>query len=200
MRNRILVFTFFLFSFTTAFSQPADTSFVSNFEVVLEERFEGGFQGFLRHFYQLVKYPQAARSNCRTGQLLVAVKISSDGAIQGVSFLNKLGFGIEEEVERVIKTSAGKWKTATNEADLFFSIAFIMEGVAELNGDMKIIAYGGGTSGGVCESTQDIETKMDNALKKGKKDKAMEYCEELLRRYPFSSLYIKAYSELKGTK
>lgn len=165
---------------------------------MLEERFVGGADAFLRHFFEKVHYPADAREHCRSGQLLVKVTVSPKGEIQAIQFLNKLGNGIEEEVETTIKATNGKWKTSPESSDLYFPIGFQLEGVAVVNGDLKVVAYGSGAHGGGCESTPAIEAKMDKAIKKGKKDKAIEYCEELLRRNPFSAEYIKAYNVLKG--
>lgn len=147
-----------------------------------------------------MKYPADARTHCRSGQLLVKVMVSPQGAVQAVTFLNMLGYGIEEEVTSVLMATAGKWNTATESADLLFSIGFELDGIAKINGDMKINAYGSGAHGGGCESTEELEAQMDKAIKKGKKDKAMAYCEELLRRNPFSVEYANAYNELKDSK
>ncbi|MBI1228007.1 MAG: hypothetical protein GC192_22435 [Bacteroidetes bacterium] len=200
MLNRTILFAFFLLSFTATHAQPADSSFVSNFDAVLEEHFEGGVKGLLQHFYSTVKYPSDARMHCRSGQLLVKATVSPQGAIQSVQFLNKLGNGIEEEMESVLKGTAGKWKSSSGIVELFFSIGFELEGIAKVNGDMKVVAYGSGAHGEGCESTEDIELKMNKAIGKGKTEKAAEYCEELLRRDPFSPAYNKAYKTLKGTK
>jgi len=197
MLNRIVLFAFFLLPFTATFSQSDITGFTSNFETVLPAHFVGGIDGFLRHFFEKVKYPADARLNCRSGQLLIKVTVSPKGEVQAVAFLNQLGYGIEEEVESVLKASDGKWNPSSEGAVLFFTIGFELEDVAKIKGDMKINAYGSGAHGDGCETTKVIEKQLDKAIMKGKKGKAMAYCEELLRRYPFSAEYTQMYNKVK---
>jgi len=201
MPIRTILLSLLLLPCTTAFSQnTATTGFVSNFDTVLAERFVGGEDGFLRHFYEKIRYPSEARKNCRLGQLLAKVTVSPEGEIQAIQFLNKLGNGIEQSVETVLQATAGKWNTSNESTDIFFSIAFMLDNVAEIAGDMKVVAYGGSPNGGDCEGTEQIEAQLSKALKKGKQAKAIECYEELLRRYPLSEEYLKAYNDLMGSK
>lgn len=172
-------------------------NFESNLAEVLENRFNGGSKPFFQLVYGNIKYPGEARAACRLGQLLVTLSISEQGHIENIQYLNELDYGLEEEVKRVLELTAGRWLPSENSSALYFSVGFHIERTADIKGDLKVTAYG--LSGGdkSCENNQSIEEKLHKAIKKKQSEKALEYCEELLRRDPLSTEYRKIYAELK---
>ena len=195
MKETLISLTICLLSTFSLAQNMERESFDSNIQEVLKNRFNGGFDAFARFFYSQVKYPAEARAECRVGQLLVEVNLSSQGDIIEVQFLNELGKGIEDEVKVILERTKGQWTAASDEAVLRFSIAFNM-GKYQINGDLNVIAYSATRLGNECEGDAYYEDKLQKALESGKTEKAAGYCEELLRRYPFSKEYRRIYKEL----
>lgn len=79
----------------------------------LAEFIHGGEMGLLQFLSQNTTYPTAAREIEIQGIVYVIFVINTDGSIGEITFGGKkLGFGLEEEVKRVIKLTSGMWKPA----------------------------------------------------------------------------------------
>lgn len=175
-----------------SFSQTHQTElFIPNYLELTEKRFIGGKDGFLKHFYLNIKYPGTAREKHRVGQLLINLTISPNGELKEIKYLNHLGEGIEEAVSDVLSKTKGQWIATTEESSINFSVAFQMGDDPEIEGDIKVVAYGNGD----CLSNKEVELKFYKAMKKNKRKIAMELCEELIRRNPFSGEYKKMYAD-----
>ncbi|MBL6449173.1 rhomboid family intramembrane serine protease [Fulvivirga sp. 29W222] len=64
---------------------------------------EGGADAFLDYIDSHKIYPAEARKNNISGDLEVVFTVHIDGTISDVRFLNHLGYGCEEEAERLLK-------------------------------------------------------------------------------------------------
>lgn len=199
MKKLLLLLAIFMASNFSFAQSESDKNFESNLKPVLQSRFKGEETAFLQLFYSAVKYPAEARSSCRVGKLLVEVVISEKGEIQ-VRFKNHLGKGLEDAILSVLDKTSGHWLVSESPAVLRFTVAFNMDKVSGISGDLNVMAYGTAKGGSGCGENADYEELLEKAIKKGKTDKALEYAEELLRRDPFSAEYNRIYSELAPVK
>lgn len=75
----------------------------------------GGTDAFFAWIKQNQQYPVEARKFRREGKIRVEFMIETDGSLTNVKLLNRLGFGMDEEAVRLIKT-APKWTPAMYQA------------------------------------------------------------------------------------
>ena len=164
---------------------------------VLDKRFKGGEKGFLKYFGEQLKYPMEARQNCRLGTLLVNVKIRPSGALDSIAFKNDVTFdmGIEEEVIRCLVGSKGQWLKSTESAYLSFSIGFTMDEKNKMGTTLLVVAYGYPKIG--CATNQEVIKAFEKAKKHNTPKEALELCEELLRRLPYTDIYKKELVDLQ---
>ena len=77
---------------------------------LIEAHFTGGFNAFAEHFYRTVNYPAAARESCGIGHLHVRLTLQEGRGLKSIEFLNAFGYGMEQDVGRVLKASVGEWR------------------------------------------------------------------------------------------
>lgn len=71
---------------------------------------DGGSAGFLSYVLNNYNYPDSALKNDITGKIIVRFTVDTLGLISNVSTLNdELGYGLEEEAIRLIKSTSGMW-------------------------------------------------------------------------------------------
>ena len=102
-----------------------------------------------------------------------------------------MGNGIEEEIERIIKTTQGSWVSCNDRSQLErvkLKFAFSINNYYNPPiADIVIVAYG---SFPVVKDAK-LEKQYKKALKKGKLDKATDAIEELIKRYPNNDTYLE---------
>lgn len=78
-----------------------------------EAAFPGGGQALVRFIERNLKADVPVRQKAPLGQYLVVVQfiVGTDGSIEGITPLTHFGFGMEEEVERMLKRSP-RWEPA----------------------------------------------------------------------------------------
>ena len=74
-------------------------------------KFPGGISAWNRYIGATLIYPPAAKRAKKEGRAFVSFVINTDGSIQDVQILNKMGYGFDEEAIRVIKAMP-KWAPA----------------------------------------------------------------------------------------
>ena len=79
------------------------------FDERLDKSFKDGEAGFARHVGLTLVYPLEARTNGVMGLSVFSFKVGCDNRPYAFNFRTKLGFGIEQEIERVIKKTKGDW-------------------------------------------------------------------------------------------
>ena len=98
----------------TAYPEPeiqsvapaTETIDVAGFNYVADKHasYPGGRAAFLEYFYKNFEYPERAIQNNIQGTVYAEVFISETGVVEKVEFPGrKLGYGLEEEAERVLK-------------------------------------------------------------------------------------------------
>jgi protein TonB len=71
--------------------------------------FEGGTEEMMKFLQKNLNYPPVARENGIEGRVVLQFVVDKDGKISQVEVLKKLGWGLEEEAVRVVKTMP-PWK------------------------------------------------------------------------------------------
>ncbi|MFN4146034.1 MAG: energy transducer TonB [Runella sp.] len=80
------------------------------FQVVEQQpEFPGGMSALMQYLSKNIKYPAAASRANVSGKVFLTFVVNTDGSIQDVQVLKGLGFGCDEEAQRVIK-GMPKWK------------------------------------------------------------------------------------------
>jgi len=194
MKNLLLILAF-LSSFPLFISAQEVPAQVheDSIDAFLNTHYKDGARGFLEMFYKNINYPKVARRNCTSGILIVKLTFGKNGSIAKTELFNPLGDGIEEEVVRVINISKGGWKSLAEGRSISFSLGFIMGEKEKLNCYITMIAVINGLN---CYTIKDFQKKLNWALKKEKYEKALAYCDQILRRNPWSEEHIKIYEEL----
>ena len=157
----------------------------------LDKYYSEGEESFARFVTSTIQYPQQARKKGTMGLAIFSFRIDCQNQPTDFVFENKLGNGIEEEIEKVIKTTQGSW-VSCNDRDqqdrVKLNFAFSIKNYYDPpNADLVIVAYGSFP----LVTDEKLEKQYDKALKKGKLDKAKEAVDELIKRYPSNSTYLK---------
>lgn len=80
------------------------------FTVVEQQpEFTGGMAALGQYLQKNLRYPAAAQRANVAGRVFVSFVVNTDGSIQDVQVLKGLGFGTDEEAQRVVK-SMPKWR------------------------------------------------------------------------------------------
>ncbi|MGF1533417.1 MAG: energy transducer TonB [Bernardetiaceae bacterium] len=72
----------------------------------------GGISEFLKYVYQNVEYPKDARRAGIEGRVFITFVVEKDGSLTDMKSMKPLGYGLDEEVIRVIGTYPHKWSPA----------------------------------------------------------------------------------------
>lgn len=71
--------------------------------------FPGGIEKFYKYLINKIQYTREARAAGLTGRLFVRFVIDEQGLVSDVKVLSRIGFGLDEQVESVLRTSP-KWE------------------------------------------------------------------------------------------
>lgn len=74
--------------------------------------FPGGYTAFMQFLAQNIKYPTGAKSKKIQGRSVITFMVNADGTLSDFKVAKAVGYGIDEEAIRVLKTSP-KWQPAT---------------------------------------------------------------------------------------
>lgn len=163
----------------------------TNYQEVIEARFEGGVEGFESYVYSRMRYPRSSRQNCEMGEGYITMRIGEGGEIVEINQMNNLTPALDQEIMQTMKLTAGKWKKGEKESLLKMSVGFQIGLDQEIEGDLKVTALSPNNDQKGCGTNQELEAKYKRAYDKGKQRKAKKLIEELLRRDPFNSQYKK---------
>lgn len=111
-----LIFSLFLLS-TGSFSQTAPDTVKGNWprftEVEVEASFPGGLPAWKTFLVKNLKANVPADNSAPVGKYTVIVQfvVGKDGAVSGIKALTNFGYGMEDEVVRIIEKS-GNWTPA----------------------------------------------------------------------------------------
>ncbi len=200
VRKILLLIVFGMIMETGLFAQQTKTAAESRAEQIhtlLDYRFRGGFYSFKQLFDNTIKYPAQARLNCEIGTMVATFKVDCQGNISDIRLKNPLGYGLQDELTKFLKSTAGHWNSCNNDRYTHFIIPFqfTMEGTKtdSLN---PVISYLGKNPGYDCPDDSYYLSKVKEAFAKGKNKRARSYLETLIKRDPFNPNY---YQMLKKT-
>jgi periplasmic protein TonB len=113
MKRSLTLAVFFLIISSVAFSQSTDTAIVFS-KVEVEAEFPGGTSAFGDYLKQNLRVNTPVKNKAPAGNYKVIIRfiVSKTGDISGLYAETYFGYGMEEEVIRVIKKSP-KWTPAT---------------------------------------------------------------------------------------
>lgn len=192
-----LIFVLALYT-TLFYAQNTQPLIKDSLETLLNKGYKGGAKAFYVDLANSMRYPMEARQNCRMGIALVSMKIRPSGAIDSILFRHEveIGMGIETELARCLLLTKGKWLKDTAYTSYDFSVAFQIEDGDKLKGSILVEAYASPPSD--CPTIKDAIKGLEKAKKKEKYKKAIEFCEDILRRMPDSDEYKKELAALKS--
>ena len=136
-----------------------------------------------------------ARINCGYGKSVVEISIDKRGNLVEINFEGKvrLGFGLEDEIIRIIKLTAKNWKASTTPAQFKLGIVFwLKDRDPEMSGDVFVIGYGLPNEDCI-KSKKTYQKQLVKYEKRKKYKKALEACKALLKREPEDEELLKKY-------
>ena len=103
---KVVVCLFLTFSFV--FKASANSNDPKETAIVEKANYPGGNAALISFITTNLQYPESARENGVEGEVVVSFKVDLTGKIQNVKIIKSLGYGCDQEVERVI-TLMPKW-------------------------------------------------------------------------------------------
>lgn len=98
-----------LFISTNLFAQQTEEKL---YPIEVDAEFPGGLDTMMKFIGQNLLYPEAARENNISGQVIASFVIRKDGTMDSIKIVKGIGWGCDEEVIRVLKLMP-VWKPAT---------------------------------------------------------------------------------------
>lgn len=77
--------------------------------VELQPEFVGGLTGLEKYLSQVLHYPALAKEAGVQGKVLVRFMVMEDGSINNIQVVRSIGYGCDEEAQRVVKAMP-RWK------------------------------------------------------------------------------------------
>lgn len=117
MPYKSVLVTLCLFIFVNTFSQvepPVSSNEIHGDSILVESSFPGGLPAWRQYLEKNLNAAVATDNGAPAGEYTVRVRfiVAKDGSIADIIPLTKFGYGMEQEVVRLIKRS-GNWETGT---------------------------------------------------------------------------------------
>ncbi len=96
----LITFLFALTCFAQDYSDPQNMEVDYN----REAEYPGGINKFIVDLWSSMEYLQEAVDARVDGEVMVSFDIEADSIVTGISILSGLGYGVDEEFKRVLKT------------------------------------------------------------------------------------------------
>lgn len=106
MKKLFIILWLSLFGGQIAVAQSAEPVYE---QVDVMPEYQGGMTEMTNFIGKNLKYPEQAVKANVIGKVIVKMIIEKDGSVNSVSFLKGIGFGCDEEVERIVKIMPN-WK------------------------------------------------------------------------------------------
>jgi protein TonB len=106
MKKLFITISFVLIGVFSAIAQTNEPVYE---QVDIMPEYQGGMTEITSFIGKNLKYPEQAVKANVIGKVIVKIIIEKDGSVNSVSFLKGIGFGCDEEVERIVKLMP-KWK------------------------------------------------------------------------------------------
>ncbi len=100
------------------FAQVDDQEVLELFDVSQSASFKGGEHALMMYLAKNTRYPEIAIAEGIEGIVMLEFVVRVDGSVADLKVISKLlGYGLEEEAIRVIKSTKGKWTPATQKGE-----------------------------------------------------------------------------------
>lgn len=201
----ILLILSFVFYANIAFSQENSTPSESrkvNLKQLLDYRYRGGFYSFERLFLKTVEYPEYTKKQCVVGMMIVRFEVDCEGEIKNLIIKNPLRWGLDQQIEAFFQATVGNWNKCDDEKYTRFEVPIQFTiNETETNSIDAMLVCQEELTGYTCKSDDYFREKLDKAIEKNSKKKAIKYISELIRRNPYDSdLYTLRTELVEGKK
>lgn len=163
---------------------------------ILNYRFRGGSGEFERVFFKQVNYTEEARKNCVVGVVIMTFTVSCDNIISDLKMRNPMHYGLNEELQKFLEATEDSWNTCQDEKYTRFEIPvlFTLKGTeTNARGFLTLI---GDSPGFTCRSDEYYMERFEKYNSKGRKMKALEMLDQLIRRDPYNNSFYDLKREL----
>jgi len=94
-----------VFSFSQENQQQNKNPYDVNFTFKTDQQpfYPAGDVSLFTYFYNSIKYSEQAVADKINGEVMISFYVMPDSTIEGINVLSSLGYGIDEEVVRVLK-------------------------------------------------------------------------------------------------
>ncbi len=113
MKKLFIALSFVLISVCSVNAQTNESVYE---QVDVLPEYQGGMTEMTNFIGKNLKYPEQAVKANVIGKVIVKIIIQRDGSVNSVSFLKGIGFGCDEEVERIVKMMP-KWKAGMKDGE-----------------------------------------------------------------------------------
>ncbi|PLX04278.1 MAG: hypothetical protein C0595_04095 [Marinilabiliales bacterium] len=205
MIKRIIILFLSLFIISNLLiSQTNSTAAESrkeNLKQLLDYRYKGGFYSFESLFWKTVEYPEFAKKNCIVGIEIVRFEVDCEGKLKNLRITNPLRWGIENEIQKFMNATVGNWNKCDDDKYTKFEVPIqFMINETETNTTDAMIVFKVELTGYQCKGDSYYKEKLDKALDKGQKKRALKYVAELIKRDPYNNEYYEIRKKLMEEK
>mgnify|MGYP003450965899 FL=1 len=109
--KKLFLIMLLAFVSVNAYSQSDDADNDVYNMVDQSAKFQDGYNSIIKFVQQNIKFPAEAQENNVHGKLMVSVVVEKDGSLSDIKIKKGLGYGLDEEIVRIIKMMP-KWQPA----------------------------------------------------------------------------------------
>ena len=109
--KKLFLIMLLAFVSVNAYSQSDDTDNDVYNMVDQSAKFQDGYNSIIKFVQENIKFPAEAKENNVHGKLMLSVVVEKDGSLSDITVKKGLGYGLDEEIVRIIKMMP-KWQPA----------------------------------------------------------------------------------------
>ena len=109
--KKLFLIMLLAFVSVNAYSQSDDADDDVYNMVDQSAKFQDGYNSIIKFVQENIKFPAEAKENNVHGRLMVSVVVEKDGSLSDITVKKGLGYGLDEEIVRIIKMMP-KWQPA----------------------------------------------------------------------------------------
>ena len=109
--KKLFLIMILAFVSVNAYSQSDDADNDVYNMVDQSAKFQDGYNSIIKFVQENIKFPAEAQENNVHGKLMVSVVVEKDGSLSDIKIKKGLGYGLDEEIVRIIKMMP-KWQPA----------------------------------------------------------------------------------------
>ena len=109
--KKLFLIMLLAFVSVNAYSQSDDADNDVYNMVDQSAKFQDGYNSIIKFVQENIKFPAEAKENNVHGRLMLSVIVEKDGSLSNITVKKGLGYGLDEEIVRIIKMMP-KWQPA----------------------------------------------------------------------------------------